>query len=140
MEGKKDVLGMWVGENESFKFWLTVITELKNRGVKDILIASIDGLSGFSEAIHAVFPKTEIQRCIIHQIRSSTRYVSYKDIKEIMRDLKDVYKAPSEEQALRNLDEFEDKWVKKDPSCVKSWKSNWAELSAYFKYPEELEP
>ena len=138
MEGKKDVLGMWVGENESSKFWLTVITELKNRGVRDILIAYIDGLSGFSEAIHAVFPRTEIQRCIIHQIRSSTKYVSYKDVKELMRDLKDIYKAPSEEQALRNLDEFEDKWVKKYPSCVKSWRSNWAELSAYFKYPEEV--
>lgn len=96
MEGKKDVLGIWVGENESSKFWLTVINELKNRGVKDILIASIDGLSGFSEAIHAVFPKTEIQRCIIHQIRSSTKYVSYKEIKELTRDLKEVYKAPSE--------------------------------------------
>lgn len=138
MEGKKDVLWMWVGENESSKFWLAVITELKNRGVRDILIASIDGLSGFSEAIHAVFPKTEIQRCIIHQIRSSTKYVSYKDVKELMRDLKDIYKAPSEEQALRNLDEFEDKWAKKYPSCVKSWRSNWAELSAYFKYPEEV--
>lgn len=138
LEGKKDVLGMWVGENESSKFWLTVINELKNRGVKDILIASIDGLSGFSDAIHEVFPKTEIQRCIIHQIRSSTRYVSYKDIKELMGDLKEVYKAPSEEVALNNLDKFDQKWSRKYPSCVNSWRNNWVHLSAYFKYPEEV--
>lgn len=138
MEGKKDVLGIWVGENESSKFWLTVINELKNRGVKDILIASIDGLSGFSEAIHAVFPKTEIQRCIIHQIRSSTKYVSYKEIKELTRDLKEVYKAPSEEIALNNLDKFESKWSKKYPSCVNSWRVNWPHLSTYFKYPIEV--
>jgi len=138
LEGKKDVLGMWVGENESSKFWLTVINELKNRGVRDILIASIDGLSGFSDAIHAVFPKAEIQRCIIHQIRSSTRYVSYKDIKELMKDLKEIYKAPSEEVALNNLDKFDQKWSRKYPSCVNSWRNNWVHLSAYFKYPEEV--
>ena len=138
IEGNKDVLGMWVGENESSKFWLTVINELKNRGVKDILIASIDGLSGFSDAIHAAFPKTEIQRCIIHQIRSSTRYVNYKDKKELVKDLKDVYKATSLDVAEHNLDVFSEKWNKKYPSCVNSWQSNWAHLSSYFKYPQEV--
>ncbi len=137
LEGKKDVIGMWVGENESSNFWLTVINELKNRGVKDILIASIDGLSGFSDAIHTVFPKTEIQRCIIHQLRSSTRYVSYKDIKELMKDLKEIYKASSEEVALKNLDKFDQKWSRKYASCVNSWRNNWVHLSSYFKYPEE---
>lgn len=129
---------MWVGENESSKFWLTVINELKNRGVKDILIASIDGLSGFSDAIHAVFPKTEIQRCIIHQIRSSSRYVNYKDKKELVKDLKEVYKASSLDIAENNLDVFAQKWYKKYPSCVNSWQNNWAHLSSYFKYPQEI--
>jgi len=138
MDGTKDILGMWIGENESSKFWLSVLNELKSRGVQDILITCIDGLTGFKEAINAVFPKTRIQRCIIHQIRSSTRYVSYKDIKAVMADLKLVYKASTEKAASANLDKFEEKWKSKYPSCVKSWQANWPELSSYFEYPAEM--
>ena len=138
LEGKKDVLGIWLGANESSKYWLSVLNGLKNRGVSDILIASVDGLSGFVEAIHAAFPKTEVQRCIIHQIRSSCRYVSYKDIKQFTADLKPVYKAPTKEIALAALDEFEAKWGAKYPLGVKSWRANWTELSTMFKYPPEI--
>ncbi len=138
LEGKKDVLGIWLGANESAKYWLSVLNGLKNRGVSDILIASVDGLTGFVEAINAAFPKTEVQRCIIHQIRSSCRYVSYKDIKQFTADLKPVYKAPTEEVALAALDEFEAKWGKKYPLGVKSWRVNWNELSTMFKYPPEI--
>ena len=138
LEGRKDVLGIWLGANESSKYWLSVLNGLKNRGVSDILIASVDGLSGFVDAIHAAFPKTEVQRCIIHQIRSSCRYVSYKDIKQFTADLKPVYKAPTEEIALAALDEFEEKWGVKYPLGVKSWRVNWTELSTMFKYPPEI--
>ena len=138
LEGRKDVLGIWLGANESSKYWLSVLNGLKNRGVSDILIASVDGLTGFVEAIHAAFPKTEVQRCIIHQIRSSCRYVSYKDIKQFTADLKPVYKAPTEELALSALDEFEAKWGAKYPLGVKSWRANWTELSTMFKYPPEI--
>ena len=137
-EGYKEILGMWVGENESSKYWLLVLNQLKERGLEDVLIFSTDNLPGFSQAIEAVYPKAEIQKCIIHQIRNSTKYVSYKDIKELMKDLKAVYKAPSEELALTNLGIFEAKWGKKYPMCVSSWKNNWAELSTYFKYPEGI--
>lgn len=109
MNGRKDVLGMYVGENESAKFWLSIMNELKNRGVEDILIACVDGLNGFSQAIEAVYPKTEIQQCIIHQIRNSTKFVSYKNIKKLMADLKLVYAAPTEETALNELELFKDK-------------------------------
>ena len=138
LEGKKDVLGIWLGANESAKYWLSVLNGLKNRGVSDILIASVDGLTGFVDAINTAFPKTEVQRCIIHQIRSSCRYVSYKDIKQFTADLKPVYKAPTEETALAALDEFEEKWGKKYPLGVKSWRVNWNELSTMFKYPPEI--
>lgn len=138
LDGIKDVLGIWIGENESSKFWLSVINEIKNRGTKDILIASVDGLNGFPEAIKAVYPDTEIQRCILHQIRNSTRFISYKDIKSFMADLKKIYKAATEESAVSALEDLGDKWAKKYPLSVKSWKTNWAELSTYFKYPEEL--
>ncbi|MBQ6907863.1 MAG: IS256 family transposase [Clostridia bacterium] len=138
LEGRKDVLGIWLGANESSKYWLSVLNGLKNRGVSDILIASVDGLSGFVDAIHAAFPKTEVQRCIIHQIRSSCRYVSYKDIKQFTADLKPVYKAPTEEIALAALDEFEEKCGVKYPLGVKSWRVNWTELSTMFKYPPEI--
>ena len=138
LEGKKDVLGIWLGANESAKYWLSVLNGLKNRGVSDILIASVDGLTGFVDAINTAFPKTEVQRCIIHQIRSSCRYVSYKDIKQFTADLKPVYKAPTEEIALTALDEFEEKWGKKYPLGVKSWRVNWNELSTMFKYPPEI--
>lgn len=138
MEGKRDVLGMYVGENESAKFWLSILNGLKNRGVKDILIACIDGLAGFTQAISAVFPETEIQHCVIHQIRNSTRFVSYKNIKELMSDLKKVYTSSTEEIALENLEEFAKKWDNQYPTISKSWKEKWATLSTYFKYPEEL--
>ena len=110
MNGKKDVLGMYVGQNESAKFWLSILNGLKNRGVEDILIACVDGLSGFPQAIEAVYPQTEIQQCIIHQIRNTTKFVSYKEIKPLMADLKRVYAAPTEETALSELDSFEEKW------------------------------
>ena len=138
LEGFKEILGMWVGENESSKYWLLVLNQLKERGLEDILIVSTDNLPGFTQAIEAVYPKAEIQKCIIHQIRNSTKYVSYKDIKELMKDLKSVYKAPTEDLALTNLGVFEEKWDKKYPMCVSSWKNNWAELSTYFKYPEGI--
>lgn len=137
-EGLKEVLGMWVGENESSKYWLMVLNELRTRGLEDILIVSTDNLPGFTQAIEAVYPKAEIQKCIIHQIRSSTKFVSYKHIKELMRDLKAVYKASSEDLALKNLDSFEEKWGDKYPNCVSSWRRNWAELSTYFKYPQDI--
>lgn len=137
-EGYKEILGMWVGENESSKYWLLVLNQLKERGLEDILIVSTDNLSGFSQAIESVYPKTEIQKCVIHQIRNSTKFVSYRDIKELMKDLKTVYKASTEELALSNLDIFEEKWGKKYPMRVNSWRNNWAELSTYFKYPEGI--
>ncbi|HWP95209.1 MAG TPA: IS256 family transposase [Syntrophomonadaceae bacterium] len=138
MDGIKDVLGMWVGENESAKFWLSIMNGLRNRGVEDILIACVDGLTGFSSAIEAVFPQTEIQQCVIHQIRNTTRFVSYKDIKVLMADLKKVYAAIDEQTALYELDNFEEKWSSKYPKISVSWRSNWANLSTYFKYPEEV--
>ncbi|EOK5659652.1 TPA: IS256 family transposase [Streptococcus pyogenes] len=138
LEGFKEILGMWVGENESSKYWLLVLNQLKERGLDDILIISTDNLPGFTQAIESVYPKAEIQKCIIHQIRNSTKYVSYKDIKELMKDLKAVYKAPTEDLALTNLGIFEEKWDKKYPMCVSSWKNNWTELSTYFKYPEGI--
>ena len=138
LEGKKDVLGIWLGATESAKYWLNVLTGLKNRGVKDILIISVDGLSSFVDAIHTAYPNTEVQRCVIHQIRASTRYVSYKDLKAFTADLKPVYKAPTEEIALAAMDELEAKWGTKYALGVKSWRVNWPELSTMFKYPPEI--
>ena len=138
LDGKKDVLGMWVGENESAKFWASVLNNMRNRGVEDILIACTDNLTGFSQAIEAVFPKTDIQNCIIHQLRNSSKYVSYKDIKALMADLKKVYTAVDEEAALNALDEFAAVWDSKYPRISKSWYDNWANLSTYFKFPQEL--
>ena len=138
MNGYKDVLGMYVGENESAKFWLTVLNGLKNRGVRDILIACVDGLTGFPQAIEAVFPQTEIQQCVIHQIRNSTKFVSYKDLKELMRDLKLVYAAPDEATAQAKLSDFGERWDSKYPKISKSWNEHWSELSTYFKYPEPV--
>ena len=138
LEGKKDVLGMWVGENESARFWATVLNSLRNRGVEDIFIACTDNLTGFSAAIEAVFPRTEIQNCIVHQLRNSGKYVSYKDIKALMADLKAVYAAVDEQSALDALDVFSKKWDKKYPKISKSWRENWANLSTYFKFPEEV--
>lgn len=138
LDGRKDVLGMWVGENESAKFWATVLNGLRNRGVDDIFIACTDNLTGFSAAIEAVFPKTEIQNCIIHQIRNSTRYVSYKDLKALMADLKAVYAAVDEASALEALDVFCQRWDKKYPKISASWQDNWPNLSTYFKFPQEV--
>ena len=138
MDGLKEVLGMWVGENESAKFWLSVMNGLKNRGLQDILIACVDGLTGFPAAIEAVYPKTEIQQCIIHQIRNTTRFVSYKDIKALMSDLKKVYAAIDEPTALAELENFDEKWGNKYPKIAISWRDNWANLSTYFKYPQEV--
>ena len=138
LDGKKDVLGMWVGENESAKFWATVLNGLRNRGVEDIFIACTDNLNGFSDAIAAVYPKTDIQNCIIHQLRNSSKYVSYKDLKALMADLKAVYAAPDEASALAALELFSGKWDKKYPKISQSWQSNWANLSTYFKFPAEL--
>lgn len=138
MDGRKDVLGMWVDENESAKFWASVLNSLRNRGVEDILIACTDNLTGFSQAIEAVFPKTDIQNCIIHQLRNSSKYVSYKDIKALMADLKKVYTAVDEEAALDALDAFAAAWDSKYPKISKSWYENWPNLSTYFKFPQEL--
>lgn len=138
LNGEKEVLGLWVGGNESSKYWLNVLSEIKNRGTENILIISVDNLKGFSEAIQAFYPDTEIQKCIVHQIRNSTRFVSYKDLKEFTADLKEIYKATTEELALSNLDVFEEKWIKKYPAAIASWRNNWHELSTFFKYPPEL--
>ncbi len=138
LEGQKDILGMWIGEAESSKFWLGIMNEIRNRGVRDILIASVDGLTGFPDAIRAVYPHTEIQRCIVHQIRNSTRYISYKDLKAFTADLKPIYKAATESLALQELDTFDSKWGSKYPNAVRSWRNNWEELSVFFKYPEEI--
>ena len=138
LDGRKDVLGMWVGENESAKYWATVLNGLRNRGVEDIFIACTDNLAGFSSAIEAVFPRTEIQNCIIHQIRNSTRYVSYKDLKALMADLKAVYGAVDESAALDALDTLAENWDKKYPKISQSWRENWPNLSTYFKYPQEV--
>lgn len=138
LDGRKDVLGMWVGENESAKFWATVLNGLRNRGVEDIFIACTDNLTGFDTAIHAVFPETEIQNCMIHQLRNSSKYVSYKDLKALMSDLKAVYAAVDEQAALDALETFAQNWDNKYPKIAKSWRENWTNLSTYFKYPQEV--
>jgi len=138
IHGRKDMLGLWVGEAEGATFWFSVISELKNRGVQDVLIACVDGLKGFPEAIESVFPKTQVQLCVIHQIRNSLRYVVWKDQKEFMKDLKLVYTAPSEEKAEYELEQLGAKWGKKYPLVIKSWKTNWHHLSTFFKFPQEI--
>ncbi len=137
-EGRKDVLGFWIGENESSKYWLNILNELKNRGVQDILIISVDNLKGFSEAISSVFSRTEIQKCIVHQIRNSIRHISYKDVREFASDLKEMYNAPTLEQAENRLDALEEKWGKKYMAVINSWRSNWNELTTYFKYDTKI--
>lgn len=138
LDGLKEVVGMWVGENETSKFWLKVLTDLQQRGVKDILIVSIDGLNGFKEAIQAVYPDAKIQRCIVHMIRNSTRYLSWKDRKTFAMDLKPVYQAINEEVALMALDELEAKWGEKYYIAVKPWRDNWDEIATMFEYPAEI--
>ena len=138
LQGKKEVLGLWISDTEGAKFWLGIINELKNRGIEDILIACIDGLKGFPEAINAVFPQTHIQLCIVHMVRNSTKYVSWKERKAICADLKKVYGAPSEKVGLEALDEFAIKWDQRYPMISKSWKSNWENLNEFFSYPMDI--
>lgn len=137
-EGTKDLLGLYISENEGARFWLSVMADIQNRGVKDILIACIDNLKGFAEAIETVFPKTEVQLCIVHQIRNSTKYVAHKDLKAVMQSLKAVYEAPNKEQAEFGLAQLERQWGKQYPMLVKSWFNNWERLSNYLKYPKEI--
>ena len=138
MDGHKDILGVWIGENESAKFWLSVMNDLKNRGIRDVYVFCVDGLTGFREAIGAAFPKSQIQRCIVHQIRSSTKYVNWKDMKEVMADLKKIYGAINEDEAMQGMTEFKEKWAKNYPSCVRNWEENWDILSTFFAYPAEV--
>ena len=138
MEGKKEILGLYLAETEGAKFWLSVLTDLNNRGVGDILIASVDGLTGFPEAIEAVFPKTDVQLCIVHQIRNSLRYVASKNQKEFMVDLKRVYRADTLAEAESAMDELEQKWGDAYPIVIKSWWGKWELLTAYFKYPKQI--
>jgi putative transposase len=138
VHGIKDVLGIYISDAEGANFWLQVLTDLANRGVKDILIASIDGLKGFSEAITTIFPNTEVQLCIVHQVRNSLKYVASKDQKAFLKDLKEVYKAATKDLAEQRLNDLDVAWGKKYPIVIKSWRTNWNELSAFFKYPEEI--
>jgi transposase-like protein len=137
-EGKKEVLGLWIAENEGAKFWMGVLSELKNRGVHDILFACMDGLTGLPEAVRSVYPNTRVQLCIIHMIRNSTKFVSYKDLKKLCADLKTVYSANSENAARDALEEFGKKWNDKYPMIYKSWDHHWENLSEFFKYPPEI--
>lgn len=138
MEGRKEVLGLYQGDSESAAFWLQVLSDLKQRGVEDILLASIDNLRGFAEAIESIFPLAEVQLCVIHQIRNSLKYVTWKNQREFMRDLKEVYKANTKEVAEHKLDLLEQRWGKEYPTVIKSWRTNWDRLSNYFKYPEPI--
>jgi putative transposase len=138
LEGKKETLGLWSAENEGAKFWLSVLSELQTRGIRDIFIACVDGLKGFTEAIESVFPETITQLCIVHQIRNSLTYISYKDRKEIAADLKPIYTAVTEDEALFALEEFSEKWDERYPIISKSWKSNWQKINPMFQFPKEI--
>ncbi|MDF1514610.1 MAG: IS256 family transposase, partial [Anaerolineae bacterium] len=139
IHGHRDVLGHWVSDGaEGANYWLTVMSDLQNRGVQDIFIATMDGLTGFSDAVHAVFPQTEVQRCIVHQIRNSLRYVSWKDRKTFVADLKTVYQAVNREIAERQLQHLAEKWNDKYAFAVRSWENNWDELTTFFNYPAEI--
>lgn len=138
MDGKKELLGMWISQTEGAKFWLSVLTDLKNRGLKDILIACVDGLTGFPEAIETAYPKTQVQLCIVHMIRNSLKYVSYKDRKTLAADLKKVYTASSSYEAEINLDEFAREWDGRYPMISQSWRRHWDNLTTYFGYPEDI--
>lgn len=137
-EGYKELLGMYIGENEGSKFWLQVLTDLQNRGIEDIFIASIDNLQGFAEAIESIFPKTEVQLCVVHQIRNSHKYLSYKDVKPFRKDLQGVYKATTKEQAERSLDQLASNWGQRYPKVIESWRKNWDRLSGYFQYNKDI--
>lgn len=138
LEGKKELLGMWVSENEGAKFWLGVLTELQNRGVQDILIACVDGLKGFSEAINTVYPNTQVQLCIVHMVRYSMKFVPWKDRRKVAADLKAVYGADTLELAEANLEQFDDTWGDKYPHVVTSWRNNWEGLTVFFGYPKNI--
>jgi len=138
LEGRKHLLGMYISESEGAKFWLSVLTDLQNRGVKDILIACIDNLGGFEEAIGSIYPKTEVQSCIVHQIRNTIKYVAYKDSKAVMADVKLIYQAVNKELAEEHLNGFEERWGKKYPIIIKSWRNNWHKLSTFFKYTADI--
>jgi transposase-like protein len=138
MEGHKELLGLWLSENEGAKFWLNVLTELQNRGVKDILIACVDGLKGFPDAISTAFPETQIQLCIVHMVRNSLKYVTWKDYKAVTADLKKIYRSTTEEEALLELDKFSDQWGEKYPQIIRSWRSHWHNLNTLFSYPEDI--
>ena len=137
-EGKKEVLGLWIAESEGAKFWMGVLTELKNRGLQDILIACMDGLTGFPEAVRSVYPETRVQLCIVHMVRNSTKFVSYKDLKKVCADLKAVYSAPTEESGRIALEEFRKTWEDKYPMIYQSWDRRWDDLSEFFKYPDGI--
>lgn len=138
LDGRKEILGLYLSESEGANFWLQVLTDLHNRGIEDILIASVDGLKGFPDAINAIYPNTEVQLCIVHQIRNSLKYVASKNQKEFMKDLKLVYQAVSKESAELELDRLEEKWGGKYPIVIQSWRNKWENLSSYFKYPEDI--
>ncbi len=138
MEGHKELLGLWLSENEGAKFWLNVLTELQNRGVKDILIACIDGLKGFPDAINTAFPETQVQLCIVHMVRNSMKYVPWKDYKAVTADLKKIYKSVTEDEALLELDNFSNRWDDKYPQLSRSWRSHWHNLNTLFGYPEDI--
>ena len=138
MDGLKDVLGIWIEKNEGAKFWLSVFTELKNRGVQDVLIACVDGLKGLPEAIESVFPEAEVQLCIVHMVRNSTKFVSWKDYKKIAADLKNIYRAATVEQAEEALNDFEEKWDGRYPMISKSWRSNWSHIIPFFANSAEI--
>ena len=138
MEGHKELLGLWLSENEGAKFWLNVLTELQNRGVKDILIACVDGLKGFPDAINTAFPETQVQLCIVHMVRNSMKYVPWKDYKAITADLKIIYQSATEEEALQALDEFAERWDEKYPQISRSWRTHWQNLNTLFVYPHDI--
>ena len=138
IEGHKELLGMWIENTEGAKFWLRVVTELNNRGVKDVFIACVDGLKGFEEAIHSVFPGTEVQLCIVHMVRNSLKYVSYKDRKKVATDLKRIYHSATSDDAQSELDDFRETWDQKYPLIGKSWKNNWNGITPFFAYPDYI--
>ena len=138
LEGRKECLGIWLGQSESAKYWLGVLNEFKNRGVNDVLIFAVDGLTGFPEAIRAVYPQAEIQRCLVHQVRNSLAQMAWKDRKEVASSLRSIYTAPTEEAGLMALAEFEGTWGRKYPHVVLSWKRHWPELATFFNYPEAV--
>lgn len=138
LEGMKEVLGIWIGESESAKFWLSVLSEIKSRGTRDVLLCCVDNLTGFSEAITAAFPQTQIQKCLVHQVRNSLRYVSSKEVKQVASDLRRIYTAPTEPAAVVELERFEEEWGQRYPLVVASWRSNWPELATFFGFPPEI--